>query len=743
MLEVLSILFAWIFTAAVCVALGYTLLSRTAPADLVQEAGLCFVTGAALLNLLVFTLCALKVAYWFSFLVVGLVSVGVVAFHRPRLLLFRVPQNWPRFWKWITAGAGLLFGLLYLCHALGPEMSPDGSTYHLGLIGRYWRAHGFERITTNMYANLSQGVEMVYLFAYAFGRHPAAAMVHFTFLLATVLMMIHYSQRAGLGRAGIAGTLLFAASPVVGMDGTTAYNDVATAAVLFAVFYLIEVWRDNPSVRLLVPAGLLAGYAYAAKYTAFLAIPYAALAVFWELARRRQSWLRPLLLLSACATLMVLPWMIKNWIVVQNPVSPFFNRWFRNPYTHISFEDHYRWHMRNYPGLKSHWEIPLEVTVRGTVLCGLLGPVFLLAPLALLSLRDERGRRLLFATAVFGATYLANIGTRFLIPPLPFLALAMALALARWRWALEVTTVAHLVLSWPSAMPLYCDPHAWRLHKIAWKEALRIRSTEETLWSQFPDYRVARLVEEKVPAGERVLTFNPIPEAYTTREVLVVYQSALGEVLGDMLWTPLIPDAQPTRQIEFHFSPVRAQAVRVVQTASSSPNHWSVAEFRVYRGGVEIRRSSAWQIRAWPNPWDVQRAFDNSPVTRWRSWEPLFPGMYIEVRFGRPQELDAVVLESANDQPDVRLQLEVDAGDGHFRPLAAQPVNKQVPPPKWLRRWATAELRRAGVGYFVVYPGEFGRDDYQKNRRAWGITMLGEASGVRLYRIDEDGSTTP
>lgn len=67
----------------------------------------------------------------------------------------------------------------YFTNAMTPERSPDGTAYHLGLVARYLREHGFRRITTNMYANLSQGVEMLYLFAFAFGRHSAAALVHF------------------------------------------------------------------------------------------------------------------------------------------------------------------------------------------------------------------------------------------------------------------------------------------------------------------------------------------------------------------------------------------------------------------------------------------------------------------------------------------------------------------------------------------------------------------------------------
>ena len=101
------------------------------------------------------------------------------------------------------------------------------------------------------------------------------------------------------------------------------------------------------------------------------------------------------------------------------------------------------------------------------------------------------------------------------------------------------------------------------------------------------------MVEELVPPGEKVLTFTQIPEAYTTREILVVYQAASNEVLGDMLWTPLIRDAQPTRRIQFDFPPEALRAIRVVQTASDGTEQWSIAECRVFGEGRELLRPAS------------------------------------------------------------------------------------------------------------------------------------------------------
>src|SRR5207248_10530660 len=232
---------------------------------------------------------------------------------------------------------------------------------------------------------------------------------------------LSYARRIGFPVAGVCGALLVFASPVVGLDGTVAYNDVATACIIFTAFYLTWIWAAAESNNaLLAPLGLVAGFAYAAKYTAFLAVPYVLGIVAWKSFQRGVPILKPMLLAASCAAVMIAPWMIKDAVWLRNPVSPFLNQVFPNPYIHVSFEKEYSAMMRNYEGLKSNVQIPLEVTTRGDVLTGLVGPVFLLAPLGLLALRWPDGRRLVGAALLFGIPYIANIGTRFLLPALPF-----------------------------------------------------------------------------------------------------------------------------------------------------------------------------------------------------------------------------------------------------------------------------------------------------------------------------------
>jgi Dolichyl-phosphate-mannose-protein mannosyltransferase len=712
--QALLIVLAAAFTVAVCVSLGSMVLRERWP-----YVGARFVVGGALLSLIVFAVCVMRVAYWWTFLGIGIAAIAV------GIRAWRPMDKPPIRPHWILCTAFAAYFILYLCHAIAPEASPDGAGYHLGLAARYLREHGFVRITDNMYAGLPAAVEMLFLFAFAFGQHSAAALVHFAFLLALVWQMYEYANRRGFGAAGAAAALLVFASPVVGVDGTSAYNDVAVAAIAFTLFSLIERWREQPDTRLAAAIGLVAGFGFATKYTAWLGVVYAVAMLGWK--NRRAAGI-----VAACAAIVAVPWLVKNWVYLQNPVAPLFNRIFPNPYVMASFEESYRRYFTTY-GLASRWQIPLEVTVRGT-LSGLLGPVFLLAPIGLLALRRSEGRRLWLAALIFGANYFENIGTRFLIPVIPFLALAMMLALVRVpRLALAIALI-HVVLSWPSQIPRYAQHNTWVLDKMVWREALRIKPAEGYLDSHLVGYGLDRLIEERTRPGSTVFTFTPIPEAYTSRHIRVEYQSAENRIAAMLLWTAIDPAFVPTWRVRFAFPREPLRAVRLVQTGTA-PESWSIHELRLYDGERELPRAPQWRLTARPYPWTIQSAFDNSLATFWLCGESLRPGQFVEIDFGSDTVLDTAVMEAAPNQTPLRLRLEGRSGAGNWRVLAAAPAISDAPRPLGLRRAVTDELKRRGIDYVLLFDTETGATDFRVNADLWNVRAVGEYKGAILYEF--------
>ena len=735
---VLQVLFGAALTVVVSAAMGRALLGALRLRfRRSEEVIFSFVTGSACLSLTVFLLATVHLARKGAFLIVAAAAIAAAVWLGGVRFRGEPLPALPRWLKLLFGVPFALFTYFYGVNALAPEISPDGAAYHLGLVSRYAQAHGFYHITTNMYAYLSQGAEMLFLYAFTFGRHSAAALVHFAFFLTLPFAIISYSRRFGFPVAGVLAAGLVFFCPVAGFDGTTAYIDVAVACTLFVLFYLLQIWDAERTPALLIPIGLLAGFAYAMKYTAFLAVPYALGFVAWKLRRERWRIAKPLAVVGACALVMILPWAIKNWVWVDNPVAPFLNQVFPNQYVHIRFEQEYREQLAHWGGVTEWWRIPLETTVKGATLQGLLGPVFLLFPLALLALRRKEGRQALLAALIFGLMYPSNIGTRFLIPCLPFLALAMALAVENWKAVAPALLLFHAFTCWPTVLRTYCDKYAMRMDGVPLRAALRLEKEEDFLKRRSGDYEMARLLDKLVPPESKVLCYSAPPEAYTSRDVLVSYEGAFNQNAVETLASAVIADWQPTRQFVFRFPARRARRIRVVETFAAPVENWSVNELRIYNGDAELAREPQWRLTAKPNPWEIQMAFDNNPLTRWRSWEQLFPGMYIEVDFGELKTVDGVTMDTTSDFYNAQFVLQGQAQtDWPWEPLAGAPQEKRIRKPQGVRRLATAELKWEGIEYLLIHDTDVVATDMRKDPVAWGVTEIVEKNGARLYRIE-------
>ncbi|MEP7355393.1 MAG: hypothetical protein ABI824_19355, partial [Acidobacteriota bacterium] len=193
----------------------------------------------------------------------------------------------------------------------------------------------------------------------------------------------------------------------------------------------------------------------------------------------------------------------------------------------------------------------LEMAVHGNplhegMIGGILGPLFLLAPLALLSLRSSAGRHLIAWIAgltmlLLGVLPMSHIEPRTLIPILPFVALALALAISEWRGALATIGIAAIVMGWPAIIFLYSDDGAWRIpriHTAEWQAAFRQEPEDHYLLKYLRGYQSGRMLDERVGKGELVLALSPFQTAYHTVRVLDASErssSAEGRRLRDIV----------------------------------------------------------------------------------------------------------------------------------------------------------------------------------------------------------------
>src|SRR3984957_14167665 len=231
------------------------------------------------------------------------------------------------------------------------------------------------------------GLEMLFVPAFAFGRHSAARLVHFAFLLATVPLLRRIGRRLRLpDRVAWVAAILYFCAPVVGVSGTSAYNDAALVFFVLATFYLLLVWRDTCDVRYLVPAGVTAGFCYAIKMPGIVVLP---LAVAFVMVETRAIRSRAAVRLAAAALATIAPWVLRAFIMSGNPVAPLFNGIFPNPNFHALIEKRLAGGLASYGNI-SLSSAPYELAAGGRF-GGIVGPVFLALPLGLLALRRRPG----------------------------------------------------------------------------------------------------------------------------------------------------------------------------------------------------------------------------------------------------------------------------------------------------------------------------------------------------------------
>lgn len=698
MMVTLRELFAAGMTIGACVAVGYRVLRRFAPGLAPGEARLlAFVPGGACLGPLFY---ALAWAGWARpGVVIALQLACIVASVRRPERESDKPARDGRRWSLAFAPVFAGFSLLYVAQALRTPATPAGSGRLRALVAL---VHG-RGFTPGIEAGLPGAVDALFVPALAFRGQAGHALVRVAFLLLLPWLMLAWARRREVPAAGFFGAILVFAAPAVGYSGSSDFTGVALATILFSLFYLLDAGAPSPLV------GLTAGFACGASYAGFLSLPYVCVVLAW-----RRRW-RSLAVACGLALLVASPWIARNAIVLGDPSAPFFAGTFPNPYVTELGEHEYVLKASQYTEVVSPVEVPLQAAILGGSLGAPIGPVFLLAPFALLVLRLPIGWRLLFATAVLGASYPLNPGTRFLVPVLPFVSLAMGLVFMNARVAGTVLLFAHLILSIPGVSASCNDPDT---PQIRGSILMPFR-----LLGRAPSGPVLDMLDQA--RKSRVFALSPTPQDQLARDIVVAGQSAEASTLVAALRSATLAADKPVVMREIRFDRRRFTTL-TVRAAGAAPAGWRIAEMRFFSGDSEIPRSARWRLRASANPWTAGQAFDNSPVTFWTSARLTERGTALVMDFGAPVELDRIELLGPNDQRSVTLTV-----DG----IASVTTDATVAPPLGMRRAAVRELRARGFEYVLAADSDFAAASFREEPGLWGISEVGQAGGFRLYRI--------
>jgi 4-amino-4-deoxy-L-arabinose transferase-like glycosyltransferase len=256
-----------------------------------------------------------------------LVGVGLAVTQRLRSDRVRVVCPWL---IWASA-PGLAVLLLAACSAPGWLWSSefggyDALSYHLQLPAEWLTLGRIEPLAHNVYSFLPGYVEAAYyhlvvLIGDSLGAVYACQLLHAGFTLLTAVVVWRLGLHLGGRLVAAASAVVVLGTPWVIVVGSLGYNEMAVT-LLLATGLLVVAQEDLEPWRAGAAVGVLSAAACGAKLTAvgFVAAPLGLLLLLNVPPKR---WGRVIAAGGCAAVVFLLPYLLRNWAHVGNPVFPF------------------------------------------------------------------------------------------------------------------------------------------------------------------------------------------------------------------------------------------------------------------------------------------------------------------------------------------------------------------------------------------------------------------------------------
>ena len=223
----------------------------------------------------------------------------------------------------LSAGTTVIFGTFVMMLSLLPPSNWDSLMYHLEIPKKMLQSGHINLTADNQHDAFIGVMHMLFLPLLAVGLHsgPQVLNAALAVVLAVSVGLIgsHLFER----RTGELSAATFWGSTTILVVAVTARIDVSLALFLIVGHYAaMRAMEEDAPPKLLVISGLILGFACGTKYHAGL---YTAgvLLVVVPVAAARPKLVRPLLMGLAAGSVVLLPWLVRNQLIFQDPVYPF------------------------------------------------------------------------------------------------------------------------------------------------------------------------------------------------------------------------------------------------------------------------------------------------------------------------------------------------------------------------------------------------------------------------------------
>ncbi len=203
--------------------------------------------------------------------------------------------------------------------ALAPPTAWDSLMYHLVGPKDYLADGRILAHTENHYLGFPEGVEILFTLTMGLlGRDTVP--VHFLFGVLALLAAGGITRRYADEEAGWLAMVLLMSSYSIWLLFGWAYVDLGVMAYALLALIAITRWRETQSEKWLLLAGVFAGLLLGVKYTSGLMLIAMGVYALYHAPRRI---LRNGLIMGIAALVIFLPWMIRGFLLYENPIYPF------------------------------------------------------------------------------------------------------------------------------------------------------------------------------------------------------------------------------------------------------------------------------------------------------------------------------------------------------------------------------------------------------------------------------------
>ncbi len=233
----------------------------------------------------------------------------------------------------LAAAAIALPLALALWACLMPPHQYDSLVYHMALPQDYLlsgRLHAPEGL---LFAHFPQNGEMLFTLALLAGSDVLAQMYIWLAFALSIAWLFSLGRREAPMSAVLLACFLTATHAALLLTASTTYVEPLVMLWVTAGALSFERWRQLPGARgWLALSAVFIGLALGTKYYAGLGAVALGLRLCWRAARSedRRAALGDLALFTGLVTVVFAPWLVKNWLLVKNPVFPFLYKHFAN-----------------------------------------------------------------------------------------------------------------------------------------------------------------------------------------------------------------------------------------------------------------------------------------------------------------------------------------------------------------------------------------------------------------------------